>query len=85
MPRWVFYKPSHEPKPIYLDFDSPLYVDVFAKLVKRAGRDAAESVRIVEMLPRADQAWLVDADGRRYTSELRLVTLVPRSHLDSPR
>jgi hypothetical protein len=85
MPRWVFYKPPHEPKPIYLDFDSPLYVDVFVKLMKRAGRDAAASVRIAEMLPRADQTWLVDADGRRYTSELRLVTVVPRSRPANPR
>jgi hypothetical protein len=28
---------------------------------------------VVEMLPAPDEAWLTDAEGQRYTAELRLV------------
>ncbi len=74
LPRFCFYKLSSEKKPCYLDLDSPLYVDLFAKLV-RVARAASrpESLALSEMLPRIDQAWLADAGGNRFTSELRLV------------
>jgi hypothetical protein len=39
--------------------------------------DAQTSVRIVEMLPSVEETWLIDGDGRRYTSELRFVTRRP--------
>ena len=71
MPRYVFYKSAGETKPCYLDFESPLYTAVFAKLMRRL-RPAA-SVRIVEMLPALDDVWLTDRDGARYTCEIRLV------------
>lgn len=76
IPRWAFYKTPDEPKPVYVDFDSPLYVDVFIKLVKHM-QNERDCVRIVEMLPRADERWLVDGGHVRYTSELRLVLPVP--------
>jgi hypothetical protein len=36
-------------------------------------------IRFTEMLPTPDEAWLSDADGNRYVSELRLVALDDRS------
>ncbi|WP_437615555.1 lantibiotic dehydratase [Sorangium sp. So ce834] len=79
LPRFVFVKSAAESKPTFLDLDSPLSVEVFANLVRVAREDAAARVNpggiaVTEMLPRPDQCWLVDADGRRYTSELRMVT-----------
>lgn len=69
MPRRVFYKSPAERKPCLLDFDSRIYVDVFAKSMKRVSNDA---VRIVEMLPDVHEAWLPDAAGARHTCELRI-------------
>jgi hypothetical protein len=64
-----------ERKPCYVDFDSPVYVDTLAKIVKQSGESATPvgPISVTEMLPTLDQLWLVDAQGRRYTSELRLV------------
>jgi acyl carrier protein len=71
MPRHVFYKSPGETKPCYLDFYSPLYTSVFAKLMRRLRGTA--SVRIVEMLPAPTDTWLPDSAGARYTSEIRIV------------
>jgi hypothetical protein len=71
MPRYLFYKSAGETKPCYLDFDSPLYTAVFAKLMRRLRPSA--SVRIVEMLPALDDVWLTDRDGAPYTCEIRFV------------
>jgi hypothetical protein len=76
MPRFVFYKTPAEPKPCYLDFASPLFVGAFVRMAKKAAI-SGDAVRVVEMLPRADQTWLVDAAGARYTSELRMVACRP--------
>ncbi|HYP52119.1 MAG TPA: lantibiotic dehydratase, partial [Pyrinomonadaceae bacterium] len=77
MPRFVFVKTPVEVKPFYVDFASPIYVDIFAKMVRRTQEHGAEGARVSvsEMLPRADETWLPDADGERYTSELRLVAV----------
>ena len=77
LPRHVFYKSPTERKPCYLDLDSPIYVNVFAKTLRHLDPDAP--VRIVEMLPRIDETWLVDINGTTYTSELRLVARRPGS------
>jgi hypothetical protein len=37
MPRFVFVKAPTETKPFYLDFDSPIYVDIFAKVIRKMG------------------------------------------------
>jgi hypothetical protein len=73
--RYVFYKIAAEVKPFFIDFDAPVYVEIFCKVVRRAiaadGPDA--TVGLSEMLPRPDQLWLPDASGQRYTGELRMV------------
>lgn len=77
MPRFVFVKAPTEVKPFYLDLDSPVYVDIFAKVIRQVSRhlDSDGSITLTEMLPTPDQAWLPDAEGRRYTSELRMVAV----------
>jgi hypothetical protein len=68
IPRFVFIKAPSEPKPVYLDLDSPIFVEIFCKLVR-----SAEKVTVSEMLPAFDQLWLLDAEGAAYCSELRMV------------
>jgi hypothetical protein len=75
LPRHCFYKVPQERKPCYLDLDSPIYVDLFAKLV-RGGRGGEEGLlTVAEMLPDLSQTWLTDAQRQRYTCELRLVAI----------
>lgn len=89
MPRFVFMKSPVEVKPVYVDFDSPIYVDVFAKIIRRTSemKGDATTISISEMLPRLDQTWLRDIEGRRYTSEFRIVavdrTPMPASSTDA--
>lgn len=77
LPRFCFFKVSWERKPCYLDLNSPVYVELFAKMVRSADERAPGTPRVSlsEMLPRIDQAWLRDARGQKYTSELRLAAL----------
>jgi Lantibiotic dehydratase, N terminus len=77
MPRFVFMKSPVEVKPVYVDFDSPIYVDLFAKIIRRTSESKGETttIAISEMLPRLDQTWLRDIEGRRYTSEFRIVAV----------
>jgi hypothetical protein len=77
LPRFVFAKAPVEVKPFYVDFSSPVYVDILAKTVRRTlEHDSANaSISVSEMLPDAVHTWLPDAEGQRYTSELRVVAL----------
>jgi len=79
LPRFVFVKSPVEVKPVYIDLASPVFVDIFARLVRRTqeGAGGEATLAITEMLPRLEQAWLPDAAGRRYTSELRIVAVDP--------
>lgn len=67
LPRLVFYKSREETKPVYLDFDSPISIEIFATIVRNSSH-----LVVSEMLPTPDQTWLCDAKGQTYTSELRL-------------
>jgi len=77
MPRFVFTRTSSEIKPMFVDFDNPLYVAIFAKEIRRAREAHGEAARVSasEMLPAPDQTWLPDAEGQTYTSELRIVAV----------
>jgi hypothetical protein len=72
LPRWLFFKVPEEPKPCFLDLTSPIYVELFSKIVRKAS-----TVTLTEMLPGLEQAWIADAEGRRYTGELRMVAVDP--------
>jgi hypothetical protein len=79
LPLHVFVKSPGEVKPFFVDFDSPIYVNIFCKSVRRL-RTAGVSDQIVvsEMMPDLDELWLADADGQRYTCELRMIATKPR-------
>lgn len=66
LPRYVFAKVAGEPKPIFVDFDSPLFV----RQLFRLARGCAAPVELSEMLPRPDQLWL-HREGGRFTTEIR--------------
>jgi hypothetical protein len=74
LPRHVFVRTARDAKPLYADFDSPVLIDLLSRAVRRAADDG-DDVTISEMLPGPEHAWLPDAQGRRYTSELRLVAI----------
>jgi hypothetical protein len=76
LPRHVFVVSAGEPRPFYVDFDSPTYVNILAKALRRLVRtDVDATVTVTEMLPTPDQAWLTDDRGEAYTSELRFVAV----------
>jgi hypothetical protein len=72
LPRWVFVKAPEEPKPMYVDFASPIYIEILARSIRKA-----ESLTITEMLPALDETWLTDATGRTFTCELRMLSVDP--------
>ncbi len=77
LPRHVFCRFTGEVKPIYADLTSLASIDLLARSVRRSRRNAGADARlsVVEMLPAPDQIWLTDAEGQRYTSELRMVAV----------
>jgi hypothetical protein len=77
LPRFVFIKSPVEQKPLYVDLDSPTLINIFAKIVRRTkeSKDANRFITVTEMYPAHDNLWLPDAEGNRYTNELRLVAL----------
>ncbi|HWS52583.1 MAG TPA: lantibiotic dehydratase [Pyrinomonadaceae bacterium] len=79
MPRFVFAKSPVEKKPIYVDFASPIYVDILAKVIRRTAKSGQGDrlIAVSEMLPPHGQLWLSDAEGQRYTSELRIIAFQP--------
>lgn len=81
LPERIFMRVDTETKPCYFDLSSPLYARILCNMLgsarDRGGPDVA--LAISEMLPDQGQAWLTDAEGRRYTSELRVQIRDPRS------
>jgi hypothetical protein len=77
LPTKVFFKVPVETKPAYLDFDSPILVDIFSRMVRKTldAEVANRTVEISEMLPTLEQTWLTDAQQCSYTCELRMVML----------
>ncbi|MFI5527228.1 lantibiotic dehydratase [Kitasatospora sp. NPDC051853] len=76
LPRFVFVVSPAEPRPFFVDFDSPAYVNILAKAARRLARKDPEArLTVTEMLPTPEQAWLTDDQGRGYTSELRFVAV----------
>lgn len=79
LPERVFTRVGTELKPCYLDFTSPASVAAFLAMVRSARRVGGDGVPLAvsELLPGPDQAWVPDAAGRRYFSELRFTVRDP--------
>lgn len=77
IPRFVFFKIPIEKKPAYLDLDSPSFVDIFCKMVRRtlAANLPDPCVELTEMLPTLENVWLRDAADQQFTSEFRIVAV----------
>ncbi|HWM06187.1 MAG TPA: amino acid adenylation domain-containing protein [Actinophytocola sp.] len=76
MPRFLFVKSPVEYKPFYVDLASLPSVELLAHAVRAMDRERPDGVLSVgEMLPGPDELWLTDAEGARYTAELRLVAV----------
>jgi Lantibiotic dehydratase, N terminus len=77
LPRHVFLRFDGEKKPIYADLTSLASIDLISRSFRRSRRDvgADAKVTITEMVPSPDEAWLTDSEGRRYTTELRMVAV----------
>ena len=77
LPRFVFVKVPVEQKPFFVDFDSPVFVEILAKMVRRTIDNSPSDalISMTEMLPGLDQCWLPDAEGNVYTCELRMVAV----------
>jgi Lantibiotic dehydratase, N terminus len=77
LPRHAFVKSPLEDKPIYVNFESPVLVNLLARAIRRLCREpvagAPTGVRITEMLPDLDRVWLASSNSETHTSELRLV------------
>ncbi|GAA1713220.1 hypothetical protein GCM10009745_71860 [Kribbella yunnanensis] len=75
LPRFVFVKSPVETKPFYVDFASPVLVEMLAASVRRTASTGADgdatTLTFTEMTPGPDELWLADADSGRYTCELR--------------
>ncbi|MEV4414362.1 lantibiotic dehydratase [Catellatospora sp. NPDC049609] len=81
LPEQVFIRVGTEVKPCYVDFTGPAYVAAFTAMVRAAHRAGGDRVplTVAEALPTARQAWVPDAAGRRYHSELRMTIRDPAS------
>jgi hypothetical protein len=75
LPRFVFVRVPVEIKPFYVDFSSPVYVEILVKMIRRmlASKHAAKTITVSEMLPAPGQLWLPDSEGNAYSSEFRMV------------
>jgi hypothetical protein len=75
IPRFVFVKAPLEPKPFYVDLESPILINFFTRTVRQALSKGLDDqlITVSEMVPTPDQLWVTDALGQRYTAELRMV------------
>jgi hypothetical protein len=74
LPERVFVRIATETKPVYTDFTSVRYVSNLCTMLRSAWMRAGDDVKLTisELLPAPEDAWVPDAAGRRYFSELRL-------------
>ncbi|MFI2713602.1 thioesterase domain-containing protein [Micromonospora sp. NPDC018662] len=74
LPEQVYVKLGTETKPCFVDLAAPGFAVMLCALVRAARVDGGDDVSLTvsEMLPDPTQAWVPDAAGRRYFSELRL-------------
>jgi hypothetical protein len=76
IPRHVFVHSSVDPKPRYVDLESPVFVDLLERSASGA-TPAALDLHVTEMLPAPDGLW-IEGDSGRYAAEFLV-------HLEGPR
>lgn len=81
LPERVFVAVASEVKPMFVDFTSPPYVASLQHMLAAARAASGDDARlsVTEMLPLPGHAWVPDAQGRGYLSELRLQACDPAS------
>jgi len=74
LPERVFVAVASEVKPMFVDLTSPQYVASLLHMLNAARVASGDEARlsVTEMLPLPRHAWVPDAEGHRYISELRL-------------
>jgi hypothetical protein len=74
LPERVFVAVASEVKPMFVDLTSPQYVASLLHMLSAARTASGDEIHlsVTEMLPLPHHAWVPDAQGRRYLSELRL-------------
>ncbi|MFJ6198109.1 lantibiotic dehydratase [Micromonospora sp. NPDC092111] len=81
LPERVFVKVGTEIKPCYVDLTGPLYAQSLCAMVDAAARTGPDVPIVVsELLPAPGDAWVPDASGRGYVSELRLQITDPATY-----
>jgi hypothetical protein len=80
LPERVFYRVPVELKPTAADFRSIVLVNLLAKNIRQTQAAGHTQFTVTEMLPDLDQLWLTDREGRRYSSELRIIAYDSRLH-----
>ncbi|MFI1196261.1 lantibiotic dehydratase [Micromonospora sp. NPDC020750] len=81
LPERVFVKVGTEVKPCYVDLTGPLYAQSLCAMVDAAARTAPDvSLTVSELLPAPADAWVTDAAGHGYVSELRLQITDPATY-----
>jgi hypothetical protein len=79
IPQCAFVKAPVEVKPFYVDFSSPIYVNILSKIIRRCmAKSSREVITISEMLPGIDECWLPDSNGELYASEVRIIAVDQR-------
>ncbi|MFB9904340.1 lantibiotic dehydratase [Allokutzneria oryzae] len=71
LPERVFVTVAGETKPMYVDLTSPVFTSILCTAL-RAAQNQSTRVTITEQLPEPGHAWVPDAQGGRYVSELRV-------------
>jgi Lantibiotic dehydratase, N terminus len=85
LPERVFYRVDGELKPTAADFRSIVLVNLFAKHIRQTKAAGQAEYSVTEMLPDLDQLWLTDRQGRRYSSELRMIAYDGMTEAHPPR
>ncbi|NBE83204.1 lantibiotic dehydratase [Micromonospora rubida] len=81
LPERVFVKVGTEVKPCYFDLTGPLYAQSLCAMADAAARTGPDvSLTVSELLPAPADAWVTDAGGHGYVSELRLQITDPATY-----
>jgi hypothetical protein len=81
LPERVFIKVGTEVKPCFVDLTGPLYAQSLCAMVDAAAKSGPDVALVVgELLPEPADAWVTDAEGRGYVSELRLQITDPATY-----